>query len=368
MLNGTEPAEGKFRHRVITAAEAALAAEGSVGPLELFQHMGLLQHCHVDGWRKGNEHYRVLEAWIQVGPEKFAKTLRYFGEWVQARGLRTIESPYTRRTPQGLQTLQVTADGEPEREQFYRTRYAPADLSERKAKRLEEKLSKPPDLVVFEKVSEEGNCQECGVELPQGSYLFMEKGQPLCLECADLDHLIFLSAGDAALSRRARKHSPLSAVVVRFVRSRKRYQRQGLLVHPRALEQAEAECAADAPERAARRVQNASRRQAEDVEFVAAVAQAIGERFPGCPAEEAQAIAQHTGLRGSGRVGRSAAGRALDPRAVELAVIAHVRHVHTNYDTLLMKGSDRMDARSLVREKIEHVLDRWKTGSARTDR
>ena len=66
--------------------------------------------------------------------------------------------------------------------------------------------------------------------LPKGEFLLMEKGQPLCLACADLDYLVFLPAGDAAVSRRARKHSSLAAVVVRFSRVRKRYERQGLLV------------------------------------------------------------------------------------------------------------------------------------------
>ena len=85
----------------------------------------------------------------------------------------------------------------------------------------------------------------------KGNFLFMEKGQPLCLTCADLDHLVFQPAGDMALSRRARKHSPLSAVVVRFSRARKRYERQGLLVTAEALAKAEGECAAHAAERAA---------------------------------------------------------------------------------------------------------------------
>jgi hypothetical protein len=47
---------------------------------------------------------------------------------------------------------------------------------------------------------------------------------------------VFLPAGDAALSRRARKASTLSAVVVRFSRPRKRYERQGILVEPKARE------------------------------------------------------------------------------------------------------------------------------------
>ena len=37
---------------------------------------------------------------------------------------------------------------------------------------------------------------------------------PLCLDCADLGHLDYLPAGDAALTRRAKKASRQSAVVV----------------------------------------------------------------------------------------------------------------------------------------------------------
>jgi hypothetical protein len=44
-----------------------------------------------------------------------------------------------------------------------------------------------------------------------GSYLFMEGPGPLCLGYADLDHLVFLPAGNAALSRRAKQASRLSA-------------------------------------------------------------------------------------------------------------------------------------------------------------
>jgi hypothetical protein len=255
--------------------------------------------------------------------------------------------------------LQVTEDGDPEWEKFYRTHYAPAGLPEKKTARLAAKLNRPPDLVVFEKVSDEGNCGECGAELLQGDYLLMEKGQPLCLRCADLDQLVFLPAGDTALSRRARKHSSLAAVVVRFSRARKRYERQGLLVTEEALAKAEEECAADAPERAATRARAAVVREEEDRAFVAALAQAISLRYPGCPPSEAHRIAEHTGRRSSGRVGRSAAGRALDAAAVDLAVIAHIRHAHTNYDELLMRGTERLDARALVREKIDGKLAKW---------
>ena len=121
--------------------------------------MRLLQPVHVEGWRKGNENYRVLQPWIQVGPEKFQKTIRYFQEWVKQRGLRPIEGTYTRRGPGGIEQLQVTEDGDPEWEKFYRTHYAPADLPEKKAARVAAKLNRPPELVVFEKVSDDGTLQ-----------------------------------------------------------------------------------------------------------------------------------------------------------------------------------------------------------------
>jgi hypothetical protein len=353
------PSGGQFQDRVVRAAEAALKRLGSVGPLELFQAMLLLHPVHFENWRKGNEYYRALEPWIQVGPEKFHKTIQHFQAWAAQRGLRTIEATYTRRGPGGIETLQITEDGDPEREKFYRTHYAPADLGEKKTARLAAKLSCAPDLVVFQKMSEEGNCGDCGVDLAQDEMLLVEKGKPLCLACADLDHLVFLPAGDAALSRRARKHSSLAAVVVRFSRARKRYERQGLLVTEEGLALAEDECAADAPERAAARARAAIERQGEDREFIAALAGAITQRYPGCPADEAHRIAEHTGRRSSGRVGRSAAGRALDSTAVDLAVRAHIPHAHTNYDSLLMQGTERQEARAQVRERIDGMLAKW---------
>jgi hypothetical protein len=360
----SEPSRSGLQERVVQAAEVVLQRSGSVGPLELFQEMGWLHPGHVEGWRKGNEHYHVLEKWIHAGAGKVEKAISHFHEWVRQRGLRPIEASHTRRSPRGVEQLQVTEDGNPEREKFYRTHYAPADLPEKKTAKLAEKLNKAPDLVVFQKVSTNGKCSDCSAELLQGDFLFMEKGQPLCLACADLDHLVFLPAGDTAMSRRARKHSPLSAVVVRFSRARKRYERQGLLVAAEALDKAEEECADDALERSAARKQAAVRRVEEDREFIAAMTEAILGQYPACPTAEARRIASHTARRSSGRVGRSAAGRELDPQAIKLTVIAHIRHEHTNYDHLLMEGAARLDARVLVHDKIDQVLAKWRGNDA----
>ncbi len=70
-------------------------------------------------------------------------------------------------------------------------------------------------------------------------------------------------------------------------------------------------------------------------------------------------IAEHAALRGSGRVGRSAAGRALEEDAITLAVIASVRHENTDYDSLLMSGVPRNIARDRVRTAIDGVLANW---------
>ena len=80
-------------------------------------------------------------------------------------------------------------------------------------------------------------------------------------------------------------------------------------------------------------------------------------------AERATAIAKHTGLRGSGRVGRSAAGRGLDENAITLAVTASIRHQDTGYDTLLMSGLPRDAARDRVRPAIDQLLQAWQRPS-----
>jgi hypothetical protein len=215
------------------------------------------------------------------------------------------------------------------------------------------------DLVVFD-ILRESQCAGCGKELPGREFLFMEAGRPLCLSCADLDHLVYLPRGDTALTRRARKHSSLSAVVVRFSRARKRYERQGVLVEETALEQAEQECSADADERSVRRERAEAYRDKQDEILAMRMAESIRQLFPGCPLEEARAISAHTSVRGSGRVGRTSGGRALDEEALRAAVIAAIRHKHTKYDRLLMRGVSRMEARDAVRDEIDSMLERWR--------
>jgi hypothetical protein len=182
------------------------------------------------------------------------------------------------------------------------------------------------------------------------------------MTCADMGHLVYLPSGDAALTRRARAASRLSAVVVRFSRARKRYERPGVLIEEAALDQAEAQCLADHDARARRRERDVERRAAGDVELQARMAAEITRLFPGCPPDRAESISRHAAERGSGRVGRSAPGRALEASALELAVAASVRHQDTPYDDLLMSGLDRDDARDQVRGHAQSIIDKWRSG------
>lgn len=202
-------------------------------------------------------------------------------------------------------------------------------------------------------------CTVCGTAFDPGRMLRMEDAGPCCLRCADLGHLEFLPSGNTALTRRAKHASQLSAVVVRWSRARKRYERQGILAEPAAIEQAEAECLDDAEVRERRRAREAERRANLDERFNAELAMAVRAQFPGCPPDRADRIARHAGERSSGRVGRTAAARELDPEPVRLAVVAAVRHEDTDYELLLASGVPRLEARDLVRGNIDRVLAGW---------
>ena len=210
--------------------------------------------------------------------------------------------------------------------------------------------------------SRDSVCDECSDKLGHQAWItLVQDKRALCLACADLDHLAFLASGDAALTRRARKYSTLSAVVLKWSRARKRYERQGLLVEEDALAQAEEECLADFDLRARRQAREAERRETEDLAFQAQFAQRLRELFSGCPAGREQKIAEHACLKYSGRVGRSAAAKQLDETAIRLAVIAHLRHRETRYDKLLMRGYDRSEARAEIQREVTQILHQWRT-------
>lgn len=333
---------------MVTAAGEVLARRKFVTVADVCVGLGWLASSNVDRWRQG----RVpdLESLLPVHDDKLAQLPVILQRWAEANALKPVETDYVAATRDRRQ-LRFTSAGDPATERAWRTHWVSAELSAPQR----ERMTAPPDLVVVQPVKD-WTCAECG---STGDLLIMDGDGPLCLTCADLDHLVFLPAGDAALTRRAKKASRLSAVVVQWNRTRKRYQRRGILVEESALEQAEQQCLADEDARIRRRERDRERRADSDVELQAHMVEEITRLFPGCPAERAEAIAGHTSLRGSGRVGRSAAGRSLDEKAMTLAVVASVRHEDTDYDSLLMSGVPRDVARERIKATIDRVLRAW---------
>jgi hypothetical protein len=341
-----------LQRRVGAAAAAALARQKFVTPVDVCVGIGWLHTSNVDDWRHG----RVddLEYFLPVHDDRLTDLILYLHQWAEAHGLTRTETDYV-SAARDRRPLRFFAQGDPLEETAWRSQWISADVPAAQRERIANRQAAPPDLVVVQPVRD-WTCAECG---GTGNLLIMDDTGPLCLTCADMDHLVFLPAGDAALSRRAKKASLLSAVVVRWSRTRKRYERQGLLVEEPALEHAEQQCLADEDARIRRRERDAERRAGEDLELQARFVSEIARLFPGCSAERAEAIARHTSLRGSGRVGRSAAGRSPDEKAVTLAVVASVRHEDTQYDSLLMSGIPREEARDQVRPEIDRTLDAW---------
>jgi hypothetical protein len=218
--------------------------------------------------------------------------------------------------------------------------------------------SKDSDKIVFI-LRRETQCNRCHSELCRGDFICLAGGEAMCLKCAGLEHLEYLPSGDTAVTRRATKYSSLHVVVMKKSAARKRSERQGILVEAEAIRRAEVESASDAEKRTEQQEKAAKRRQKEDQAYIATFAKAIAQQFPGCPKDDAQAIAFHACQKYSGRVGRSAAAKQLDPAAIRLAVIAYIRHKYTKYDKLLARYDDRQLARSEVQPKIENVLCKW---------
>ncbi|MGH2743022.1 MAG: DUF2293 domain-containing protein, partial [Thermoleophilaceae bacterium] len=272
----------RLERRVVAAAEAALAARQFVTAIDVFLGLGWLPASSEQAWRKGRIPY--LEAAVTANLSRVSEAMRYFRRWAQRRGLKPSETAYVRRSP-GRPALRFTESGKPSIERAYRTHWVSPKLSERQRERLAERQSTPPDLVVISPLND-WTCSACD---GTGDLLIMDEPGPLCLTCAEMDHLAYLPAGDAALTRRAKAASALSAVVVRFSRARKRYERQGVLVDEDALASAEQHCLADEQARARRRERDAQRRAVQDVDLQDRFATEITGLFPGCPSARAHA-------------------------------------------------------------------------------
>ena len=185
-------------------------------------------------WQKGQ--IDCLEAVIQTRPARIAEALRLLCAWAQAHDLSPSEAPYLAATPR-REALRFSHSADAETERLYRTHWVSTALSAKARQRLDEaararaggdrsveRCVDLPSLRRDRRISDDG---EAGPGLPA-----LRRARR---------HLEFLPAGNTLLTRRAKAGSARHAVVVRFSKTRKRYERQGLLVEPAALAQARRE-------------------------------------------------------------------------------------------------------------------------------
>lgn len=83
-----------------------------------------------------------------------------------------------------------------------------------------------------------------------------------------------------------------------------------------------------------------------------AVARALTALLPMAPYADIEAIRHAAGARDMRELPASI--------AVWLATVAHVRHEHSDYDSLLAQGYDRDAARFFVVGQINETLTRWR--------
>ncbi|MGB7504588.1 MAG: DUF2293 domain-containing protein, partial [Mycobacterium sp.] len=252
----------RWETRVAHIAEAVLAEQQFVTPINVLVGLGWLAQANVERWERGR--VTSLDRGVQVDA---ARTLDALRGWAEAHGLKPWETDYGE--------LQFTADGDAAVERAFRVRWAPAEQP------APERPRAPSQRFTVISAINAFTCSSCGDE--SGDLLLKARSGALCLDCADLGHLVFLPSGDAALTRRAKKASGLSAVVVRWNLRRNRYERHGILAENDAIETAAQQCLEDADLRASQRARDQIYRAEADEKFREDFAAAIRAQFPGCP-------------------------------------------------------------------------------------
>jgi hypothetical protein len=101
------------------------------------------------------------------------------------------------------------------------------------------------------------------------------------------------------------------------------------------------------------------RRSLADARLLA-FACAVRERFPGCPLGEELRVARFACRPRTSRVGTVSTWAGYQDEAVELSVVAHLRHRFTDYESCLTAGQCRDEARASVRADVSRLLREWR--------
>ncbi|KAL1959452.1 hypothetical protein VTO42DRAFT_1897 [Malbranchea cinnamomea] len=168
------------------------------------------------------------------------------------------------------------------------------------------------------------------------------------------DGYAFVPKGDVYVTRHCRLQTHESGRTVYVVYSPKTNTQRGLYV-PRDVRAA---VLASARETAASRSVAVAQKDARDERR----ARMLLERgFPAMPEDDLHAVLGHAFRKRSGRVGRSGTVRDEETK-VRLAVEAHIRHVHTEYESLLRSGVEKSVAREQVWGKVKEIKEQWEKG------
>lgn len=314
--------------RIAPIAEAALTDRQFVTAIDVLIGLGWLVESRVGLWRRGL--VTSLDRCIRADSTQTSDVLDALKGWAEQRGFQRWDTDYC--------GLRFTADGDTETERGFRTRWAAHEQPEPKTS---PPRSREPKLLSIDHAWECGTCGETR------ELLLKDTAGGICLECVGLAHLVYLPSGDAALTRRTKKASRLTAGVVRWNSRYARYERHGTLTEQRAIEQAARECLQD----------NATRLIQADLR--GEIVDGLRTQFPGCPPARADAIAYYAAVRGSRRRTRS---RTSDPDSIRRAVACSVRHIDTDYDDLLLSAVDPREARATVQDRVDDILNAWSGG------
>src|SRR5260221_4478258 len=142
----------KLANRVIKAAEAALAAQHYVAPVDVLVGIGWLDGGTVKRWRQGQVDY--LERVVQTNLSRISEAMKLFRSWATTKGVSPSETHYVARTPR-RQALRFSRSGDPRIEALYRTHWVSQELSEKKRQPLAEKATRAPDPVVVQPLNRE---------------------------------------------------------------------------------------------------------------------------------------------------------------------------------------------------------------------
>lgn len=215
---------------------------------------------------------------------------------------------------------------------------------------------------IFLTKKEKLKCMICGERIPLGKSFVAESEnhKGTCFGCSPFGGYVMLPSGNAAMTRRSKKHSTLCGVVLIWNQRRKRYERQGQLVEENAIEKARLECEKDQAIRDEKNKKAAVVREIKDREYKIAFARAIRKRYHNCPVKREYDIAKHACEKYSGRVGRMADAKQFDAKMIDLAVEAHIRHAETDYDSRFGQGKNKKEIRSEIRYDVNHILRQWR--------